>query len=72
MKNLFFRIISTPIERHAPAQAAAPHAGLPRGAAAGWHLGGSERANRRSDEIPDAIFETGMPELPKMPAISKF
>ena len=50
----------------------APHGGLPRGAAAGWHLGGSERANRWVLEIPDTDFETGMPELPKMPTISKF
>ena len=35
---------------------------MPRGAAAGWHLGGSERANRRPDRKKLIRFETGITE----------
>ena len=46
--------------------------GLPRGAAAGWHLGGSERASCWVSEILVAAYETSMPELPKIPTLANF
>ena len=48
----------------------APRMGLPQGAAAGWHLGGSERARGRSDQKKLIRFEISMPELPKMPTLA--
>ena len=45
--------------------------GWPQGAAAGWHLGGSERANGGADRKKLIRFEISIPELPKMPTLAK-